>query len=95
MANNSGDRLAAGILEAFWALGKLAKHRPCDGCLEVMEPDELVYRPAGFFRAHDAPNVTGLDLGIRETICVECAGKRRTFLAEALAIIDRGTEKGD
>lgn len=98
MPSDPNDRLAAGILEAFWTLGKLAKLRPCDSCFEVLEPDELVYRPAGFFRAHDAPGaltVTGRDLGVRETICVECAGKRRAFLAEALVVIGRGTEKGD
>ncbi len=92
------DRLVAGVLEAFWILGKLTRLKTCDGCLDVLEPDELVYRPAGFFRPYDAPSpplATGRDLGIRETICVECAGKRRAFLKEALTVIGRGTEKGD
>lgn len=90
MSSDPSDRLAAGVLEAFWVLCKLTRLKTCDGCLEVLEPDELAYRPAGFFRPHDAPSpplATSRDLGIRETICVDCAGKRRAFLAEALGVI--------
>ena len=80
-------------LDAFWLVGKATTTRPCDVCLGIFEPGERMYRLAGSFAPRDC-NVATVNTKVPQTLCAECAGKRRTFLAEALVVIGNA-EKGN
>lgn len=95
MPNDPSYRIAHGLLEAFWIFGVATVMRPCDGCPEPIGVGEKCYRPVGFFTKLGLPDVTAREIGVRETYCVDCGAERQAFLAEALAAIGRGIEKGD
>ena len=87
MLNHPSERMAGGLLEAFWVLGPATLLRPCDGCHEPIEPDEKCFRPVGFFTKPEIPHMTARDLKIREWYCMDCGPERQAFLAEAFEIL--------
>lgn len=87
MPNDPSERMANGLLEAFWLFGAAARLRPCDGCGDPIAIGDKCYLPAGFFTKSELSNVTARDIGIMETYCADCGLERRAFLTEAIRVL--------
>lgn len=88
MPSDPSDRLTQGILEGFFIFEVATASCQCNACHDLVDVGEKSYRPVGFFRSTGTSNAaTARDLEIHETFCVDCAEKRRAFLAERLGLL--------